>query len=92
VSAKLGYHPVGEAVDESILMRKVITVFSEAKKNLEDGEASCVSFQTRVRALGLGLFKNMTEFIYRTSKLVALSMIPTMLIAVLVFILMLIRP
>ncbi len=92
VSAKLGYHPVGEAVDESILMRKVITVFSEAKKNLEDGETSCVSFQTRVRALGLGLFKNMTEFIYRTSKLVALSMIPTMLIAVLVFILMLIRP
>jgi putative membrane protein len=92
VTAKLGYHPVGEAVDENVFMKKVVTVFSEAKRNLEDSEASSVSFETHVKTLGLDLFKNMTEFIYHTSKLVAFSMIPTLLISGIVFILIVIKP
>jgi len=92
VPAKLGYHPVGEAVDENVFMKKVTTVFSEAKRNLEDGESSSVSFETRVKTLGIGLFKNMTELIYYTSKLVAFSMIPTILISAIIFTLILIKP
>jgi predicted neutral ceramidase superfamily lipid hydrolase len=92
VPAKLGYHPVGEAVDEKIFLKKVVSVFSEAKRNLVEGEASSISFETRVKTLGLGLFKNMTELIYHASKLVAFSTIPTILISAIVFILVLIRP
>ncbi len=91
VSAKLGYHPVGDAIDESILMEKVTAVFSKAKENLQDSETSSVSLETQVKTLGLSLFKNMTEFIYRASKLVALSTIPTVLISVIAFVIITIR-
>lgn len=85
VSAKLGYHPVGDAIDEDVLMEKVTAVFSKAKENLRESETSSVSLETQVKTLGLSLFKNMTEFIYRTSRLVALSTIPTVLISVMAF-------
>ncbi len=90
VTAKLGYHPVGEAIDESIFMKKVIAVFSEAKKNLEDSETSSISIETPVKTLGPNLFKNMTELIYHASKFVVFSMIPTMLVSVILFALVLI--
>ena len=92
VPAKLGYYPVGEAINEDIFMKKVLAAFSEAKKNLEDGETSSVSAETRVKTLGLGLFKNMTELIHQTSKLVALSIIPTILISGMIFTLILMKP
>ena len=90
-SARLGYHPVGEAIDDDAFMKKIKSVISEAKKNLCEGEISSNSIKTRVKTLGSALFKNMAELIHYISRLVVFSIIPTIIISVIVFVLIMIR-
>jgi putative membrane protein len=90
-SARLGYHPVGDAIDNDILINKMRSAISDAEKNLHEGEVSSNSIETRVRTLGSALFKNMSELIHYTSRLVAFSIVPAILISIVVFILIIIR-
>jgi putative membrane protein len=90
-SARLGYHPVGEAIEDDAFMKKIRSVVSEAKKNLCEGEVSSNSVKTSVKTLGSALFKNMAELIHYISRLVAFSIIPTILISVTIFVLIMLR-
>jgi len=84
VPARLGYYPVGEAVDEDEILARIVNGVSEARRNLEDAEVACMSGKIKVTALGLGAFGKLTEFLYGVAKLVAASMVLMMAISTLI--------
>jgi len=90
VPARLGYYPVGEAVDENEILTRIINGVNEAKRNLEEAEVAYANSKVKVMVLGLGGFAKLTEFLYGVAKLVAASMVLTMVVSTLVGVVVLI--
>lgn len=84
VTAKLGYHPVGEAVDEDHLIQRIRDAVELARRDLEEGEVFWNSTSIRVKTLGTNALGNLTEFVYGMAKIVAASLIPIILISTIV--------
>jgi len=84
VPARLGYYPVGEAVDENEILARIVNGVNEARRNLEDAEVACMSGKIKVTVLGLGAFGKLTGFLYGVAKLVAASMVLMMAISTLI--------
>jgi putative membrane protein len=81
VSARLGYHPVGEAVSRSVLLNEIRTVCKEAIVDLEPCEVGTLVKQMDVTTLGSKSLKRLMSVVYKVSKLMAIALFP-MLIAV----------
>ena len=73
VAAKLGYHPVGEAVDQAKLINYVKSAILQAKSNLEEVEVSWSSSEVEVKTLGPGPLHNIVDFLRQAAKLVVAS-------------------
>jgi len=81
VSARLGYHPVGEALDEERLVQYILQSVEDARKDLEDGAAFFNSTAIEVKALGTTALGNLTEFMYGVARLVAASLFPIIILS-----------
>jgi predicted neutral ceramidase superfamily lipid hydrolase len=76
VSARLGYHTVGEAVPRAHLLGEVTEACREALANLEPCEVGAVSGQILVTTLGSKSLRRVMGLVYRISKLTALTLFP----------------
>jgi putative membrane protein len=76
VSARLGYHTVGEAVPRAHLLDEVTQACREALANLETCEVGAVSGQILVTTLGPKSLRRVMALVYRISKLTALTLFP----------------
>jgi len=83
VSTKLGYHPVGEAIDKNMLLLHVESAVRDALEDLEDSETEWNSESISVKTLGRETFATLTKLIREMSKLVAYWMFAIVLIPVL---------
>jgi len=79
VSARMGYHPVGEVVPRPPLIDVITSVCREALANLEEGEVSVISGQIPVTTLGQKSLRRVMSTVYRTSKVTALTLFPMVL-------------
>jgi len=70
ISSGLGYHPIGEAVDQEILISHLKKAVKEAKSNLEESEVAVGSTDIDVKSLGSEMLDNLTSFMYGIAKLV----------------------
>ncbi|KON27523.1 hypothetical protein AC481_04635 [miscellaneous Crenarchaeota group archaeon SMTZ-80] len=70
ISSGLGYHPIGEAVDQEILISHLKKAVKEAKSNLEETEVAVGSTGIDVKSLGSEMLDNLTSFMYGIAKLV----------------------
>jgi len=76
VSARLGYHPIGEVVSREHIIEEVTNVCREALNNLEEGEVSVISGQIPVTTLGHKSLRRVMGVVYRISKFTALTLFP----------------
>jgi predicted neutral ceramidase superfamily lipid hydrolase len=76
VSARLGYHTVGEMVPRADLLVQVTETCREALANLETCEVGAVSGQILVTTLGSKSLRRVMGLVYRISKLTALTLFP----------------
>ncbi len=70
ISSGLGYHPVGEDIDQESLVYDIGKAIKEAKRNLEESQVSVCATNIEVKSLGSRTFENLTGFMYGASKLV----------------------
>lgn len=83
VSTKLGYHPVGEAIDKDVLLLRVESAIRDALDDLEDSDAEWNSESILAKTLGRETFATLTKLIQEMSKLVAYWIFAIVLIPVL---------
>jgi len=74
VSARLGYHPVGEAVSEEALLKEVEVACQDALKDLEPSEVAVVSDQVTLTTLGSKSLKHLMSVVYKISRMTAVAM------------------
>ena len=75
VSARLGYHPVGEAVSEEVLVNEVEAACKAALTDLEPSEVAVISDQILVTTLGSKSLKRLMRVVYKISRITALAMV-----------------
>ena len=75
VPARLGYHPVGEAMDHNVVIDLVRATVERAKQDLEEATVSASSGSVRVKSLGSKSLESLLSFMYGVAKLVALYML-----------------
>ncbi len=63
VRSSLGYHPVGEGIDNQLLIKKVRQTVQRAEADMEEGGASISSFNSDLRVLGSATFRSITSFV-----------------------------
>jgi putative membrane protein len=80
VSARLGYHLVGEAVPASALLNYTTATCQEAMANLEPCEVAVVSGKMMVKALGTSSLRRVMSLVYRNSKLTASTLFPLVIV------------
>jgi putative membrane protein len=80
VSARLGYHLVGEAVPRGDLLAYVTTACKNAIENLEPCEVGVASGQIPATTLGSKSLRRVMNLVYRNSKLTALTLFPTAIV------------
>ncbi len=85
VRAKLGYRPFGEVIDMQSLLTKVEKSVNKARKKIEVCEVASNSSCMKVKILGLKLYTELTNFLYKSIKLVIFSMLPLVIGTVLIF-------
>jgi putative membrane protein len=71
ISSRLGYHPVGEAIDNNVLLSRVGLTIQDAIGNLEDSTVEWNSGTVSVKTLGRETFENLTSLIHGMTRLVA---------------------
>ncbi|MFH0848749.1 MAG: DUF2070 family protein [archaeon] len=71
VPARLGYYPVGEGLDESLLMKRFESAVEAAKQNLEDAKAEWNSGTIMMKTLGRRAFERITQEVHDSSRFVA---------------------
>ena len=76
VSARLGYHPIGEVFSGERIIEEVAAVCREALNNLEEGEVGVISGQIPVTTLGQKSLRRVMGTVYRISKLTSLTLFP----------------
>jgi putative membrane protein len=76
VSARLGYHPVGEVGPTESLLGEVADACREAMVNLEPCEVGVFSGQMPVTTLGSKSLRRVMHLVYRISELTAITLFP----------------
>ena len=84
VSTRLGYHPVGEAIDKNTLLLRLESAVRDALEDLEDSEVEWNSGDISAKTLGRETFATLTMLIKDMSKLVAYWSLAIILIPILV--------
>ena len=84
VSTRLGYHPVGEAINQNVLLLRLESAVRDALEDLEDSEVEWNSGDVSIKTLGRETFAILTMLIKDMSKLVAYWSLAIVLIPVLV--------
>ncbi len=80
VSARLGYHPIGEVVPRRPIVQEITAECREALSNLEEGEVGVISGQIPVTTLGQKSLRRVMGMVYRVSKLTALTLFPMVVV------------
>jgi putative membrane protein len=80
VSARLGYHLVGEVVPKSTLLHHITTACKNAIENLEPCEVGVVAGQIPATTLGSKSLRRVMGLVYRNSKLTALTLFPMVVV------------
>lgn len=83
VSTKLGYHPVGEAIDKSMFLLRIESAIKRAIEDLEDSEAEWRSGEISVKTLGRRTFVTLSMLIKDLSRFVAYWSIAIVVIPIL---------
>jgi putative membrane protein len=83
ISSRLGYHPVGEAIDNNVLLSRVGLTIQDAIGNLEDATVQWNSGTVSVKTLGRETFENLTSLIHGMTRLVAWLVVALITIPVL---------
>jgi len=73
ISSRLGYHPVGEAIDNNVLLSRIRSAIGDALIGLEESQAEWNSGNVLVRTLGRRAFENLTTLVQGMSRLAALG-------------------
>ncbi len=79
VSARLGYHTIGEVVPWGPLLEQIADACRETLADLETCEVGAVSGQIPVTTLGSKSLRRVMGVVYRVSKLTALALFPIVL-------------
>ena len=80
VPARLGYYPIGAAVQIPTLLNEIKEACQSAVADLEPCEAGTVAQQIDVMTLGSKSLKRVMNVIYKTSKLIAFTLFPLIII------------
>jgi putative membrane protein len=80
VSARLGYHLVGEVGSRTALLNCITTACRKAIENLEPCEVRVVSGQIPVTTLGSKSLRRVMSLVYRNSKLTTLTLFPLVIV------------
>jgi len=80
VPARLGYYPIGAAVQIPTLLNEIKEACQSAAADLEPCEAGTVAQQIDVMTLGSKSLKRVMNVIYKTSKLIAFTLFPLIII------------
>jgi putative membrane protein len=73
ISSRLGYHPVGEAIDNNVLLSRIRSAIGDALIGLEESQAEWNSGNVLVRTLGRRAFENLTTLVQGMSRLATLG-------------------
>lgn len=87
VSTKLGYHPVGDALDENEFIKAILNGVKEALKDLENCEVAFNSTFVKAKVFGRKSMENLINSIYAFAKGISTSLIATLILidAILIF-------
>lgn len=67
VLGRRGYHPVGEAIDQEVLIQHIMDAAKSAEKNLETCNAGCLRLVVpRVRVIGQSRIESLSNLIDKT--------------------------
>ena len=75
VPARLGYYPLGEAINQDAIIKLVRHTVEKAKENLEEVKVLTSSGSVEVKSLGSESLEKLMSFMYRVAKLVAKYML-----------------
>jgi len=80
VSARMGYHPVGEVAPRGPIIEEITAECREALSDLEEAEVGVISGQIPVTTLGQKSLRRVMSMVYRVSKLTALTLFPMVMV------------
>ncbi|MBS7658414.1 MAG: DUF2070 family protein [Candidatus Bathyarchaeia archaeon] len=80
VSTKLGYHPVGEALNENEFIEKILNGVNEALRDLEDCEVAFNSTFVKTKVFGRKSMENLINLIYDFAKGISISLFTTLIL------------
>jgi len=80
VSARLGYHLIGEVGSRQFLLEDIEAACRQALQNLEPCEVAVFSEQLPVTTLGSKSLRRVMNMVYRSSKLTALTLFPLVIL------------
>ena len=80
VSARLGYFPIGAAVQRSMLLSEIKHACQSAMADLEPCEAGAVTQQIDAITLGSKSLKRVMNVVYKISKLTAVTLFPLIIV------------
>ena len=80
VPARLGYYPIGAAVQIPMLLSEIKQACQSAMADLEPCEAGAVTQQIDVITLGSKSLKRVMNVIYKISKLTAVTLFPLIIV------------
>ena len=91
VTGRRGYHPVGEVMDQEILIRYICDAAKKAEGNLEASNVGCLQLVVpKVRVIGEARLKSMTTLIDRAIQKLKQTLIPVFGLEGLILILLLV--
>lgn len=71
IPTRLGYHPVGDGIDESVLIQHLESAVDDALRNLEESKVQWASGAITVKTLGRAMFESITQEIHDSTRFVA---------------------
>ena len=77
VTGRRGYHPVGEVMDQELLIRYICDAAKKAEENLEASNVGCLQLVVpQVRVIGEARLKSMTTFVDKAIQRIKQTLIP----------------
>jgi putative membrane protein len=91
ITGRRGYHPVGEVMDQEVLMRYIVEVAKKANSNLEVCKAGCLQLTVpQVRVIGEERLKSMTTLVDKGIQIIKKMLVPVFGLEGLILVLLLI--
>jgi putative membrane protein len=90
VTGRRGYHPVGEVMDQEVLIRYICDAAKKAEGNLEVSNVGCLQLVVpKVRVIGEARLKSMSTFVDKSIQKIKQTLIPVFGLEGLILILLL---